>query len=134
MKIVKAGTLYFAVVFGAGFVLGTLRVLWLVPQLGDRNSELMESPFMITISYCAARWIVRRFTPTPTAVGLLGVGTFALALMLAFEFGVVLPLRGLTITQYSAARDPVSGAVYYFSLALFALFPFLIHRRPCRPK
>jgi len=28
MQILKAGILYFALVFGAGFVLGSIRILW----------------------------------------------------------------------------------------------------------
>ena len=48
--------------------------------------------------------------------------------MLAFEFGFVRRLRGLTIAEYFATRDPVSGTVYYLSLALFALFPLLLRR------
>ena len=31
MLILKAGLVYFALVFGAGFVLGTIRTLWIVP-------------------------------------------------------------------------------------------------------
>jgi hypothetical protein len=41
MPIVKAGILYFALVFGAGFVLGPIRVFWVVPHLGERTAELM---------------------------------------------------------------------------------------------
>jgi hypothetical protein len=36
MQVVKAALLYFALAFGAGFVLGTLRVLWLAPRVGSR--------------------------------------------------------------------------------------------------
>jgi hypothetical protein len=60
MPILKAGALYFALVFGAGFVLGTIRSLWIVPRLGTRMSELTETPIMLVIIILAARWIVRR--------------------------------------------------------------------------
>jgi hypothetical protein len=33
MQILKAGSLYFALVFGAGFVLGPIRMLWVIPRL-----------------------------------------------------------------------------------------------------
>ena len=60
MRIVKAGVLYFALVFGAGFVLGTIRTVWIVPRIGTRMSELMETPIMLVISIVAARWTVLR--------------------------------------------------------------------------
>jgi hypothetical protein len=38
MEILKAGTLYFALVFGAGFLLGAIRVPLLVPRFGERTA------------------------------------------------------------------------------------------------
>ena len=84
MRILKAGVLYFAVVAGAGLLLGTVRVLWLAPRVGVRTAELLESPIMIAISYFAARWIVRRFAVPSDTSKRLGTGAIALALMLAF--------------------------------------------------
>jgi type IV secretory pathway TrbD component len=49
--------------------------------------------------------------------------------LLLAEFTVVLWVRGFTITQYLADRDPVSGAVYVVMLAVFALMPLLMVRR-----
>ena len=60
MQILKAGALYFALVFGAGFVLGAIRILWIVPRFGTRIAELMETPIMFVVTILAARWIVRR--------------------------------------------------------------------------
>lgn len=51
----------FALVFGVGFVLGTVRVLWIAPQLGARAAELAEAPVMLVVIYFAARWIAKRF-------------------------------------------------------------------------
>ena len=60
MRTLKAGVLYFAVVFAVGLALGTLRVLWLVPRVGSRTAELMETPIMLAVTVLAARWVVRR--------------------------------------------------------------------------
>jgi hypothetical protein len=69
MQIVKAGALYFALVFGAGFVLGPIRRLWFVP----------------------------RFAVPSTLSSRLGMGSIALSMLPAAEFGLVLYLRGLSI-------------------------------------
>jgi hypothetical protein len=124
--VLKAGLLYFALVFTAGFSLGIVRVSWIAPRIGERTAELMETPIMLTVIVLSARWIVRWFTLSPAPITRLGMGLLALVLMLAAEFGVMLRLRGMTIAEYFATRDPVSGTVYYASLGVFALTPLLI--------
>lgn len=129
MRILKAGVLYFALVFGAGFVLGTIRTLWIVPRVGTRMAELMETPIMLVITIFAARWTVRRLVVPSTPPARLGMGFVALGLVLVAEFTLVLWLRGLTIREYFASRDPVAGTVYYVMLAVFAVMPLLVARR-----
>jgi hypothetical protein len=128
MQTLKAGTLYFALVFGAGFVLGIPRVLWIAPNLGARAAELAESPVMLVVIIFAARWVVRRFSLPPTIPDRLGPGIIALTLLLAAEFTVVLKIRHLTLAQYIAGRDPVAGTVYILMLLLFALMPLIVAR------
>jgi hypothetical protein len=53
VRILKAGTLYFALVFGAGFVLGPIRILWAVPRFGTRMAELVETPLMLVVTILA---------------------------------------------------------------------------------
>ncbi len=129
MQILKAGVFYFALVFGAGFVLGPIRILWAVPHFGTRMAELMESPIMFVVIIAAARWIIRRLALPSTASIRLGMGCVALGLLLIAEFTLVLWLRGLSISEYLAGRDPVSGTVYYVMLGVFAIMPLLVARR-----
>lgn len=60
-QLIKAGLAYFALVFGAGFVLGALRVSFLAPRFGERIAELSEMPLMFVVIVIAARFIMRRF-------------------------------------------------------------------------
>ncbi len=128
MQVVKAATVYFALVFGAGFVLGTVRVLWIVPRVGTRTAELMEAPIMLAVTIVAARWVVRRILPAAAAAR-FGTGIIALGFLLVAEFGVALRLRGLTIREYLAEFDPISGSVYFILLEIFAVMPLLVARK-----
>ena len=63
-------------------------------------------------------------TDSPATAWLrIAAGCLALALLLSLELTVVLALRGLTLATYLASRDPVAGAAYLLSLALFAVCP-----------
>jgi hypothetical protein len=127
MRILKAAFLYFTIVFGVGFVLGTIRTLWILPKVGTRTAELMELPIMFIVTIFAARFAVRHL-PTSGRAARLTMGCTALVLMLAAEFGFVLWLRGIGIRQYLATRDPVAGTAYYVMLVIFALIPAAMGR------
>jgi len=129
MEVVKAGVLYFALVFGVGFVLGAIRTLWVVPRVGTRKAELMEMPIMLVVTIAAARWTVLRLSVPMMWSARLEMGCVALVLMLIAEFGFVLWIRGLSIKDYLATRDPVSGTVYYAMLMVFAIMPLLVAKK-----
>lgn len=129
MQILRAGVIYFAIVFRAGFVLGIVRTLWVVPRVGTRSAELMEAPVMLVVTIVAARWIVRHLAIPYVPSARLGMGGIGLSLLLVAEFRLVLWLRGMSIREYLATRDPVSGAVYYLLLGLFAVMQLLVARR-----
>ena len=129
MQILKAGLLYFIIVFGAGFVLGSIRTLWIVPRLGTRIAELMETPIMFVVIVVAARWIIRRLSVPSVPSRRLGMGCVGLGLLLAGEFTLVLWLRGVSISEYLASQDSVSGTAYYLMLVLFVVMPLFVGRR-----
>lgn len=49
--------------------------------------------------------------------------------MLLAELTLVLGLRGLTMREYLATRDPVAATVYSAMLLAFAVMPLLVARR-----
>lgn len=128
MKILKAGVVYFVLVFGAGFIFGPIRILWVAPRLGARAAELMEAPIMFVVIIFASRWTVRRLAVPPAIPARLGMGLIALVLLAGAELGVALGLQG-SITRYIETRDPIAGTVYLMMLAIFAMMPVLVLRR-----
>lgn len=78
---------------------------------------------MLAVTIVASRWIVRRFPELSSLASRLAMGTFALLLMLGAEFLLAWTLQGISIREYVAAKDPVSGSVYYALLLVFALLP-----------
>jgi type IV secretory pathway TrbD component len=110
-------------------VLGPIRILWIVPRFGTRMAELMELPIMLVVTIVVARWVVLRLAVPSTLSSRLGMGCLALGLLLLAEFTLVVWLRGLSISEYVASRDPVSGTVYYVMLAMFAIMPRVVARR-----
>ncbi|MEO8506173.1 MAG: hypothetical protein ABI593_00930 [Betaproteobacteria bacterium] len=127
--VIAAGIAYYALAFGAGFVLGTARVLLLVPRIGERTAELLEMPVMLVVVIIAARFVTRHFALAPTAFASLAVGALAVALLVATELTVVLAVRGTTLADYLDTRDPVAGLVYVALLGCFALMPLLVRPR-----
>jgi len=123
MRILRPALLYFAIVFGAGFILGPIRLFLVVPRVGVRTAELLEAPIMLVVIFLASRWIVRRFPEPSSLSGRLAMGSFALLLMLGAELLLARSLQGISIREYVASKDPVSGSVYYALLLVFALLP-----------
>jgi hypothetical protein len=84
---------------------------------------------MLIVTIASARWVVRRLAVPPETHSRLGMGIIALGLLLTLEFTLVLWIQGLTIREYFANLDPVSGTVYYVMLGVFAVMPLFVARR-----
>lgn len=124
----RAGAVYFAIVFAVGFVLGAVRAPFLVPRLGERWAELLEMPVMAAVIYFASGHVVRRYALWRDAASRLLAGGVALALLVAAELCLALLIQDRSLAEYIASRDPVSGTVYLVMLALFGLAPWLLPR------
>ena len=127
MHILKSAAFYFALVFGAGFLLGCIRVPFLAPRFGERIAELIESPLMLVAIILSAQWIFRKFSVSSRER--LVAGLLAVLLLFVAEVAVGVVLGGLSVWEIFFNRDPVSGTVYYGLVGLFAIMPVLLRVR-----
>jgi hypothetical protein len=128
MRSFKSAVLYFALVLGTGFALGSIRVPFLVPRLGERYAEFLEMPIMFMAIVLAARYVIRRYSLPASLSVRLRVGFAALLMSVLAELLLAALLQGRSVAQYIASRDPVSGSVYLVMLLLFALMPSILAR------
>jgi hypothetical protein len=122
---IRAGFIYFALVLGTGFILGALRVPFLVPRIGERWAELAEMPMMATVIFWAAGYILRRFPDIRSPARSLLAGLLAFVLSVFAEVGLAMLLQDNTLSEFISSRDKVSGAVYVALLLVFAVMPRL---------
>lgn len=124
-RLFAAAALYFLIVFGAGLLMGPIRVLWLEPVLGPFFSVLCETPFLILAMWIAAG-VAPRATRLQGGVGVgLALGLLALVFQLTADVAVGFGLRGLVLQDQLAYFATPAGWLYVASLALFALMPAL---------
>jgi hypothetical protein len=119
---------YFAVVFAAGFQLGTIRVLLLEPRIRAFVATLREAPFLLGAIVLAARW-------SPAATGLVAhqrklvpIGLVALALQLIAEVVLGVAMRGKSIREIPRHFLTPEGRIYAVMRVLFAAMPWLVQR------
>ena len=87
---------------------------------------------MLGVMIVACKWAVGYLALPFVVLERLAVGLVGLGLLLLSEFGFMLWLRNMTVAQYWASRDPVSGTGYLVLLGIFAIMPVCVarHRAP----
>jgi hypothetical protein len=128
MQILISASLYFAVVFGVGFVLGPIRVFWLEPRLGPTIAVLCEVPLLLVAMVVSARWIANRCGLRKDCGSLVVMGIAALVLQQIADFAVGFMLRGMTPAQQLANFATPAGLIYLGSLVAFAAMPAIVSR------
>lgn len=124
MQVAKAAVSYWGIVFALGFVLGTVRVLWLAPRLGPLGATALELPVMLGASWLAAGWTVRRFAIVRPGAA-LATGGLAFALLMAAECVLAVVGFGQTPAEWLAGLAEPPAAIGLAAQVAFAFMPLL---------
>jgi hypothetical protein len=100
MRPLKAGLIYFLLVFALGWVLGPIRELWAVPRFGRITALLIEAIIMLIAMVISSRWVMRRFNVPQSLGSTIPMGLVALAILAPAEIAGVLWVRGLSLREY----------------------------------
>jgi hypothetical protein len=122
MTAFSLGMRYFVGVFAVGFLLGTIRTLWLAPAMGDLTAVAVELPVMIGASWWWGRWLLARQPLDTTGRAIMGGSAFVW-LMLA-EFGLSQAF-GRASGDYLASFFTAEGMLGLAGQLLFAALPLI---------
>jgi hypothetical protein len=121
----RAGIAYFGIVFLAGFVLGTLRVLVLAPALGPTAAVAAEIPVMLVIAWIACRRLVGRFAVPAGLAARSAMGASAFALLGLAEALLGSIAFGRPVATQIADLGTPQGALGLAGQVVFGLLPVL---------
>jgi hypothetical protein len=133
-RIIGAAVLYSLIVFGVGFILGPVRVLWLEPLIGRTAATLCEAPLILAAMMFAALWVPSKIGMGADTWSLVNMGLMALGILILADVSVGTAIRGITWTAQFAYFATPAGLIYLGLLAVFALMPALINTKRCRLK
>ena len=119
----SAALVYFAVVFAAAFVLGTLRVTLIAPQVGALAAVALEVPVVLGLSWVVAAHVLRRW-PSGWRHR-IAIGTIAFGFLMVAELALGMFVFGQTTGQFLAAIATPPGALGLAGQLGFAAIPAL---------
>ena len=120
-----AGVAYFVIVFAVAFALGTLRVVVLIPSIGETTAVLLELSILLALSWKVSRWLIRRFEIVPIAGARLVMSGLAFAILMLAEFAGSIMVIGRTLAEHLEQYGQIPGLLGLLGQILFAAFPII---------
>lgn len=130
MRAVLAGISYFIIVFILGFALGTVRVLAVAPLLGEAGAVVLELPIMLSASWIACGWLIRRLRVLPALAARILMGAVAFVLLMLAELAVSIFLMGRTPAEHLATYSSLSALLGLAAQIAFAAMPLVRRSAP----
>ena len=127
--IARAGSLYFALIFALGFVLGAVRTLLVAPRYGEPLAVLIELPVMLTASWFVCGWVLRRVPVQASPGPRLAMGAVAFALLMLAEITLSMTAFDRSLAGYFRELTTPHGLIGLAGQLAFALVPLFYRPR-----
>lgn len=127
MNVLRAAVLYFLAVYGVGFLLGMIRVLWWTIEHPPERYILVEIPILLLFAWFICGVVVRHRHVAADVRTRLCMGALAFALLMACELWVGWVFGRLTPIDYLHSLGYPINALVLASQVLFGGFPLLRH-------
>lgn len=117
--------MYFAGVFALGFALGGIRLILLVPALGEFLAVLIEVPVILGLSWLLCARAIRKLQLAAQPWPRLQMGAVAFGFLMLAEFLLARFMFGESTAVYLAGFATAAGMLGLAGQIVFALFPLL---------
>jgi hypothetical protein len=119
--------------FGAGFLLGTVRVLLVAPAMGEFQATLVELPFIMTICWYQSLYFVKKLD-ADSLLDRIGMGFIAFGTLMVLEVAGSLFIFHKTLDEFlkdSSSAKGTLGTVCQFISSLSPVWQLLMgtHKR-----
>lgn len=128
-RTLTSATVYCLALFALGFVLGTIRVLFLALQIGELGATLLEVPVMLGAAFFLCRRVVGRWLVSPELAARWGMAFWFLVLLFLLETLVGVALFGRTMSDTLAGLATPAGLIRLTAQVIAALLPLFVGRR-----
>lgn len=129
LNTVKAGFVYFALVFAVGFVLGTIRVLVLAQRVGELGAVVIEIPIMLLASWMICCWLIRHLQVSRDLSARITMGVAAFAFLMIAELALSVWIFDNPVAAHFANYTTAHGGLGLAGQVAFAAFPVIQLRR-----
>ena len=121
----RAGALYFLGVFALGFLLGGVRLMLLVPWLGELVAVLVEVPVILLGCWVLCRRAIVQTGLSSRKPERLVMGATAFIYLLLAETVLAAVFFATSPSEYVASLLTPAGAAGLMGQLLFAAFPLI---------
>ena len=121
----RAGFVYFVIVFTIGFILGAIRVLAVVPRIGEFFAVLIELPLMLTAAWIVCNSLIARFQVAPKVFDRIMMGASAFTYLLIAEIFLSTWILDNPIESIFVGYLTIHGFVGLCGQLAFAAIPLL---------